>query len=103
MFRICFDLGPHEYMAKICQFSVNPGTFLKILSPPYLLEITIMVCEKNACLAACQFFLCEIWVSTKSLWHALKVTLLYFQPSNYAGKMAYILLCENVTNQSFNF
>ena len=36
---------------------------------------------------------CEIWVliDPSCLWHALNVTLLNFQPSNYAGKLAYIL------------
>ena len=35
-----------ECEAKICQILVNCVIFFTVLSPPYLLEIKIMVCEK---------------------------------------------------------
>ena len=75
-----------------------------IFVTPYLLEITIMVHEKilknkdidNASLACninsmskILILFCENWVLN------LKVTLPNFQPSNYAGKLSYILLYEN--------
>ena len=39
---------------------------------------------------------CEMLVLSPGFffWHALKVTLLNFQPSNYTGKLPYILFCE---------
>ena len=77
MFRNCFDLCE----AKICHFLVNCVIF-SILSPPYLLEIKIMVREKNlkknkdihnassTCIIESVpknlILFCEIWVLTSS-------------------------------------
>ena len=82
--------------------------FFTFLSPPYFLEITNMVHEKNLkkhrypkCIFSMHFrmhvknfdtFLWNLGLYPKCPWHALNVTLLTFQPSNYAGKLAYILL-----------
>ena len=69
MFRIRFDLFVfnfwNTYMAKICRFSVNCGTFYKILPPPYFLEITTMASQNKM-------------ISKMHLYHAFSKTSQFF-------------------------
>ena len=108
MFRICFYLFFLDFrnlrLKSVIFKWILP--FFALLSPPYFLEITIMAHEKNLekqKYPKCIFSM-HLWKHVKNvdtlLWnlgldpqyHAIKVTLLNFQSSNYAGKLAYILL-----------